>query len=220
MSTQTADYLEAIHEMSAGEVRSFDHASWDEYERLLADVGENPGVRISYHRGRLEVMTLSRRHERYSRLLEHFVVILAEECGLECDSCGSMTIRKSAADSGTEPDGCYYIQNAERMRDRAEPDFSVDPPPDLALEVDITHGSPDKLAIYAALGVPEVWRYDGVRAEFYCLTAGRYAEVEASGLFPFLTSQTLAAFIVLGVAEGNATARHSFREWVRTHKPS
>lgn len=163
-------------------------------------------------------MTLSRRHERYSRLPERFVIILTEECGMECDSCGSMTICKSAAHSGTEPDESFYIRNAARMRDRAGPDFSVDPLSDFALEVDITHGSMSKLPICAALGVSEVWRYDGTRAVFYDLTDDQYAEVGASDLLPFPTPQVLPSFVALGVKEGDASARRSFREWVRAHK--
>jgi Uma2 family endonuclease len=96
---------------------------------------------------------------------------------------------------------------------------NYDPPPDLALKVDITHGSLSKFPIYAGLGVPEVWRYDGQRVEFYRLVGDAYLQIHTSAAFPFLTPEVMTQFLRLGEAEGHTKARRAMRDWATANKP-
>src|SRR5262249_48910267 len=134
--------------------------------------------------------------EREKRFMGRTVETLTVEMKLNVCSCGSMTIRRPDLAKGFEPDECYYIQNEPLVRGTRELDFTVDPPPDLGLEVDVTSSSIDREALYAAIGVPELWRFDGVKLEFLVLQANRvYARVERSRCFPFLTPHILMTYL-------------------------
>ncbi len=148
--------------------------SWENYENLLEAVGEASGLRISYDTGVLKIMTLSTEHENYGRLLQMMIGNLCIHLRLEIISFGSATIKKSRFEKGTEPDACFYIQTAAQIGNRINLDFSVDPTPDVAVEIDLHHESLYKFPIYAALGVSEIWRYDGKTLEIHLLENGKY----------------------------------------------
>src|ERR671939_1507804 len=150
---------------------------WETYERLLADLQDSSAPRLTYDRGTLEIMSSSSEHERYNRTIAQVVEELAVEMEIDLDNLGSTTFRREDLDRGFEPDSCFYIQNAVRVRGKKRIDLTVDPPPDLVIEIDITSPSLDKFPIYAAVGVPEVWRYDGTHVTMYRLTGERYVEV-------------------------------------------
>src|SRR3954454_19090485 len=151
---------------------------WEGYERMLELVGDRP-IRLTYDRGDLELMVPSHDHERYKSLLGRLIETLTLELDLPCDAAGSTTWRKQLEDRGLEPDECYYLANAERVSGR-KIDLEVDPPPDLAIEVEISRSALDRMGIYAALGVPEVWRFDGETLRVAQLRAdGTYADVAA-----------------------------------------
>ena len=137
--------------------------SWETYERLLADHLDSSSPRFAYDRGVLEIVVVSERHERPNRLIAQLVEVLAEEMALELDNLGSATFRRKDLQRGFEPDSCFYIQSEERVHGKASLDLNVDPPPDLAIEVDITSHYLPGFPIHARFGVPEVWRYDGER---------------------------------------------------------
>src|SRR5262249_46378599 len=151
------------------------------------DLGERPGVRLTYDRGRLEIMSPLPEHENYHIVLAQFVRVLAAESGMRYRSFGSTTFRREDVERGLEPDDCFYLASLPRILGRRDLDLARDPPPDLALEVDITHSSLDRLAIYAALGVREVWHFDGQSITCHVLNAqGGYEQQESSLAFPFL----------------------------------
>jgi Uma2 family endonuclease len=189
---------------------------WRTYQRLLRAFDEHAGIRLTYDRGALEIMTLTLGHESWSHLLGRFVVILTEELNLPLAAGGSTTIRRRRSRRGLEPDECYWIQNEPLVRGRNRIDLRVDPPPDLAIEVDISRSSLDRLGIYAALGVPEVWRFDGQTLTFHVLGAnGEYAASSHSRAFPLLAAADLLSFLLQrGQSEENTLGRQ-FRAWVR-----
>ena len=153
------------------------HAAWSTYEAMLREL-DGRHLRITFAEGSLEIMTLSYEHEKYGRLFDKLVTLLSLGLRVPIASGGSPTLKSSLRDKGLEPDQCYWIKHERRMRDRTAFDGETDPAPELAIEVDVTHSSLDRLAIYAALGVPEVWRFDGLRLLVYRL-GGRQESEEA-----------------------------------------
>ena len=141
--------------------------SWQMYQSLLKDFEQQPRMRLTYDRGLLEIMMPLAPRETYKKLLGRLIETLTEELEIEIRSLGSLTCDREVLARGLEPDQCYYIQNEATVRNCERIDLTQDPPPDLAIEVDITSSSIDQLAIYAALGVPEVWRYDGQLLTMY-----------------------------------------------------
>jgi len=133
--------------------------SWETYERLLAGHEEESSTRFTYDGGILQILVPSARHKKPHRILASLVEVLAEEMALNIESLGSTTLKRPDLLKGFEPDSCFYIQHADAMRDKDEIDLTVDPPPDLVIEIDITSPLLDKFPLYAAVGVPEVWRY-------------------------------------------------------------
>jgi Uma2 family endonuclease len=141
--------------------------SWQMYQSLLKDFEQQPRMRLTYDRGLLEIMMPLAPRETYKKLLGRLIETLTEELEIEIRSLGSLTCDREDLARGLEPDQCYYIQNEATVRNCERIDLTQDPLPDLAIEVDITSSSIDQLAIYAALGVPEVCRYDGQLLTMY-----------------------------------------------------
>jgi Uma2 family endonuclease len=188
---------------------------WTTYKRLLR-LFDNRHLRITYDRGELEIMTLSPEHERLKCLLAYLLLVLVEELGWNMASFGSMTMKRRQRRRGLEPDSCYWIQNEPAVRGRDRVDLRKDPPPDLALEVDVTHSSLDRLSIYAALGVPEVWRFDGQALAVHLLGTGKtYAESPQSRAFPFLPMTELVRFLGMRAGVSETELVRQFRAWVR-----
>ena len=175
-----------------------ENISWDTYERLLGEHQNNSGTRFTYSQGKLEIMVLSARHEKYKDLLTLLVNVVAEQMGVDIISFGSTTFRRQDLERGFEPDACFYIQKADQVSDKDELDLNVDPPPDLIIEVDISNSSLDKLPVFAASGVSEVWRYDGKRLTILHLSKGGYNETQKSVAFPQVTRQILDELIIAG----------------------
>src|SRR5438552_1319533 len=197
-----------------------DDIDWRTYTRLLHAFDERPNIRLTYDRGSLEIMTLTHEHESYAHLLGRFVVVLTEEFGLPIKGGGSTTFRRRQRRKGLEADESYWIASEPLVRGKDRIDLRIDPPPDLALEVDVTHSSLNRLGIYAALRVPEVWRREGETIVCYLLGAdGRYTISATSRAFPGLAPADLMNFVALrGQMDENALVRQ-FRAWVRQHFP-
>ena len=189
--------------------------SWQTYEALLKDLESQRGIRLTYDRGLLEIMTPLAPHERNSRLIGRLVEALTEELNIEICSLGSLTCKREDLARGLEPDECYYIQNEPVIRSLELIDLNQDPPPDLAIEIDITSSSINRLALYASLGVPEVWRYDGSRLIIYQLEGGEYRVCDRSSTFPLITSSEIIRFLELRKSNGETALIRLFREWVR-----
>ncbi|MBW4497500.1 MAG: Uma2 family endonuclease [Oscillatoria princeps RMCB-10] len=188
--------------------------SWAEFEAILEEIGEHRGSRVAYYQGILEIRMPLPKHEKAKILIGEFVKILLDELGTDWEPYGSTTFKRPEMAAGVEPDDCFYIQNAARMVGKERIDLSADPPPDLALEVDIT--SQTQLSAYVALGVPELWRYAEGRVEIFVLRSGEYVPVETSPTFPNLpVVEKISEYLKMSQTEGAGAARRAFRKWVR-----
>lgn len=189
---------------------------WRTYARLLHIFAEHRSVRLTYDRGELEIISPLPEHESDVDMLGRFVVVLTEELGLPIKAGGATTLRRKRKRRGLEPDHCWWIAHEPQMRGKRALDLRVDPPPDLAIEVDVTSSSLNRMGIYAALRVPEVWRLDGPALTFQVLGAGgRYAESPHSLAFPLVTPADLVGCLALrATLDENAVVRQ-FRAWVR-----
>jgi Uma2 family endonuclease len=191
------------------------NVDWQRYVAISDAIGE-VHVRVTYDRGNLELMTVSHGHERWGKLLDRFFAVLVEELSMPCQSGGSTTFRREDLERGIEPDDCYYLDNEPLVRDKDEIDLTIDPPPDLAFEIDISRSSLNRMGIYAAIRVPEVWRFDSEVLRVYHLTdEGRYVEVDRSRYFPFLSLRDLEAFLHRRGEMDETSLIKTFRLWVR-----
>ncbi|NUQ63362.1 MAG: Uma2 family endonuclease [Pirellulales bacterium] len=193
--------------------------SWEFYEACLNELGDR-NIRLTYDRGTLEFMSPSETHNRSKRLLGRLIEALTEELGIEIRSEGSTTWRKKRLRRGLEPDEAYYVEHEPLVRGRETIDPAVDPPPDLVIEVEVTRRIVDRLGIYAALGVREIWRCaaDGLRV-FVLGDDGKYHEADQSPSFPFLPLEEVNRFFARRNEMGETAWVRSFREWVRQMKP-
>jgi Uma2 family endonuclease len=189
---------------------------WPTYERFLRLLADRLSIRLTYDRGTLELLSPSHEHENQTYLLARLVDALTEELNLPVKGGRSTTFRRRKKQRGLEPDSCWWIANEPLVRGKTMIDPRRDPPPDLALEIDITHSSLDRMAIYAALRVPEVWRWEGQTLVCYVLGGdGRYAVSAVSRAIPGLVVADLAPFLLLrGQMDENAIVRQ-FRAWAR-----
>jgi len=191
------------------------NVGWDDYEAMLQIVGERH-IRVTYDRGTMEVSMPSQRHEQAAQLLGLFVTRLAEELEVPYEPLGMTTWRKPNAEKGLEPDQCYYIQNHAVVREKELLDLDIDPPPDLAIEVDITSSSLNRMEIYAELRVPEVWRYDDRTLLMYRLqTDSQYELCESSQIFAGLQPADVERFIASGRTTDKIRWARELRDWVR-----
>jgi len=189
--------------------------SWETFEALLRETGEDRGSRFAYDCGTLEIMTPLFEHENPKSNFGNFIIALAEELDIEVRSAGSTTLKRKIAKKGIEPDTCYYIQNEAAIRGKQKLNLETDPPPDLAIEIDITSSSVNKFDIYAALGVNELWRYNGQDLTFYHLVEGQYIECESSIAFPIVSVSEISRFIAQSKTSREIALLKSFRVWVR-----
>lgn len=218
MSVAPADYLAAIEHLPVGAVLRFDDVPWEDYQNLLADLGEGYAVRIFYDNGRMEVMAPSSTHEKPKSIIHTLVTALRDELDIDIESLGSTTLKKEMRAAGAEPDDCFYIQNAALIIGTEYLNLNRDPAPDLVVEIDRTNSSLDRFAIYAALGVPEIWRLARRQVRIHLLSGDRYQESQNSGAFTFLTAQAVSDFVARGLKEGERKVAVAFREWVRQHR--
>lgn len=174
------------------------HVRWDTYERLMADHEDARSPRFTYDRGVLEVMVPGNLHEGLAELVSFMMGAIAEGRDVDMTALGSTTFKDAGWDRGFEPDACFYLQNAARVRGLRRIVPRVDPPPEIVFEVDITSSSIDKLALYAQFGVPEVWRHDGTTATILLLDDGGYRAGDSAAV-PGLDAATLTRFLAEGL---------------------
>jgi len=191
--------------------------SWPTYE-ALRDAPENYHVRMTYDRGDLEIMSPSKSHERYAYFIGRLIDVWTEELNIDVQSCRIMTFKREDLDRGLEPDNCYYVEHEPQMRQKTELDLAIDPPPDLAIEVEVSAPVIRKMPLYAAFGVPEVWRFDGETLQVHRLNpAGQYEPRDGSVCLPrFPIAQVLDVLRQVNTASETALVR-SLRDWVRKH---
>ncbi|MEG4985221.1 Uma2 family endonuclease [Microcoleus sp. BR0-C5] len=188
--------------------------SWQTYETLLAEIGDRQ-IRLTYNRGNLEIMVPSPEHERFKTIMGRFVETLAEELEVRIEPLGSTTFKRPEL-SGVEPDECFYIQNLSAVKGKKRIDLNQDPPPDLVVEIDITSRSENSLQVYADLGVPEVWIYNGSRLRINRLENGEYVEGEISLAFPSLPILEIVRFLEQAETMDYLELVKAFRNWVKS----
>ena len=189
---------------------------WHLYQTIAESRGDRPLPRLTYHHGVLELMSPSFRHEALTSRVRIFVFMLARGPGRPCLDAGSTRWEREDVSSGKEPDACFYLENEPRVRGLRDIDLTIHPPPDLAVEVEISHPLSDALRVYEALRVPEVWRYDGDSLTFLHLgNDGTYIEESTSRSFPMLHS--LEALEVLAKAEelSQTVWSNEVEEWAK-----
>ncbi len=187
---------------------------WSEFEHILEELGEKRAARIAYSERILEIRMPLPKHEREKSILGDVVKILLEELEIDCECFGSATFKRQEMDFGIEPDDCFYIQNHRAVMGRDRLDLSVDPPPDLAIEVDVT--SKTQINAYLSLGVPELWVYEGQKLKIYGLQAGDYQSVDVSPTFPTLPILTwVTEVLAQSLTEGRSPALRALRQKVR-----
>lgn len=191
------------------------NVSWETYGRLLNDHLDSSAPRFTFDRGMLEIMSPSPEHEKFNRRIAQLVLAFAEEMGVESEDLGSTTFRREDLERGFEPDSCFYIENEESIRGKSRIDLTVDPPPDLVIEIDLTSLSMNKLPIYARIGVPEVWRYDGRRFVILKLEGDGYVEANESIVLPPATAAALSDLVEKGKTTQRTDWLRAVREWVR-----
>ncbi len=185
--------------------------SWEAYLQILDALPQARGSRLTYDDGVLEITVPSELHEFSGRSIERFIVTLIEVMGLKIKTMGSTTMNYPTLKKGAEPDNAYYIQNQPLVKGR-NVDFSQDPPPDLVVEVDITHTDIAKNQFYASLGVPEFWRFNGKVWRIYQLQEQVSVEVEFSPTFPQVPKERLYTFLEQA-KEDEIAAVQNLRSW-------
>lgn len=217
---QPASILSQIRTLPASERRIFYGVTWMEYQKLLDDLGEHRSVLVSFSKGVLEIMPLSRGHEHHKELVSGWLLILSEELDMNIEPNGSTTLQLEALQSGVEPDTSFFIRHADLMVGKATHDLHEDPPPDLVFEIDISHPRYSKKEIYSRMGVPEFWQYNGEIFKIFSLAGSDYVEVESSPSFPFIRSSDLESFLERSKSESRLSSLRNFREWAKANKPT
>jgi len=202
------------HVSSEKAVIHLDHVPWETYCRLR-EIPENASVRMTFDRGALVLMSPSKRHEHVSELLGQLVVEWAVARELEFQSCGTVTFQREDLARGTEPDKCFYTQHEAAVRDRDELDLTVDPPPDLAVEVDVTAVSQRKLEIYAAVGVPEIWLWRDETLQVLRLQGEHYRETAGSTALPGFPVDGVSRLLQRRRELGNLALLREFRQMIQ-----
>jgi Uma2 family endonuclease len=188
--------------------------SWKTYEALLAESIDRR-LRMTYNRGNLEIMAPSPEHERFKKVAGRFVEILAEELDLRIAPLGSTTFKLPQL-SGAEPDECFYLNNIDLVRGQKRLDLTIDPAPDLVVEIDVTNSSQNRLQVYAELGITEVWIYNGESLAIQQLRNGVYSRSQTSQFFPSIPILELAGFIQQAETMDYLELIRVFRSWVRS----
>lgn len=192
----------------------FRNITWQGYQQLLGIFGDRRSALLTFDRGILEITMPLEEHEFSGRLIELFVRILVVELGLKLKTMGSTTLDRADLERGAEPDNAYYIQNQHLVAGR-KVDLATDPPPDLVVEIDITHSDINKPALYASMGVPEFWRYDGQEWRIYQLQDHKYIETSGSNTFPLASKAKLYEFLAIAQVD-EVQAELDLRNWVKS----
>ena len=191
------------------------NVSWSELESILSEMGDERAARIAYSAEVLEIRMPLPKHERTKSILGDAIKILLEELAIDCECFGSTTFKRQEMNYGIEPDDCFYIQNHRLMIGKDRVDLSIDPPPDLAIEVDVT--SKTQMDAYLKLGVPELWIYGDGELKIYTWQLGEYHLSTVSPTFGALPVLSLIQDMLdSSVSTGRSPALRDFRQAVRS----
>lgn len=203
--------------LQAEEIIHLSGISWQTYENLLNELSVSRRLRLTYNRGNLEIMVPFPEHERYKKILGRFVETLSEELEISIDPLGSTTFKRPDS-IGAEPDECFYIGNINVIRGKKRIDLQLDPPPDLVIKIDITSGSKNRFEVYAIMGVPEIWLYNGTKFTINILQNNEYVSVNQSLAFPNLPLLEIADFLAQVEQKDYLDLVREFRNWVKSKK--
>lgn len=208
--------MSILDQLDVGESLALYDLTWQEYKQLLVEHGSHR-FRHTYDRGTFEVMLPLMRHECLKTFLRRMVHATVDEWEIHVASFGSMTLWRKELQLGIEFDECYYFATEALVRCGFDLDFSVDPPPDLAVEVDIASASVNRMPVLATLGVPEVWKLDDDgQLSFWRLHQNkRYNEIDRSVTFPFFSPLDLQRFADLRFKLGDLELVRRFRDCAR-----
>jgi Uma2 family endonuclease len=210
-----AAVLKAVPPPEPGERFVFDDVDWSFYEQVLRAVGDRR-IFVTYFRGILEVMSPSYEHDWSAERLSMLIRIVCDELDVEVVGAGSTTFRRRRVSAGLEPDRGFYIGNVKAILGKRRIDLNSDPPPDLAIEVEISRRIGERQSVYEALRVPELWRYSrrGLRVLQLSVT-GRYLEQGHSAAFPALPLEQVHHFVQMGWEMDDVTWGRAVRRWIR-----
>ena len=187
---------------------------WQEFEAILSELGENRASRLSYSNGVLEIMVPLPEHEKDKEIISYMVQFLLENLNIDFEPLGSTTFKNERMNQGVEPDACFYIQNYQAVIGKNRLNLELDPPPDLAIEIDIT--SRTKLENYQLLKVPELWRYTNNGLQINLLQKGKYIQSSSSPNFPNIPIIELVNHYVKESQEvGRSEAIRGFKKWIK-----
>jgi Uma2 family endonuclease len=216
MDVQTVTPSTPVQEQVPAEARVvLRGVSWQTFQALLADVGDDRAWRFAYDQGVLEIRMPLLNHEVPKGLIEDFITAVADVLEIEVMKAGALTLEREDLIRAVEPDTCFYIQNESRVRGLEEIKLPDNPPPDLAVESDYTSSSLNKFTIYASLGVPELWRYRNKTLQVYRLVEGKYEQCTQSPTFPFLPIAEVPGFIEQSKTIGQRSVVRSFKARIR-----
>jgi Uma2 family endonuclease len=212
----TAVVATPIHqiELAPGSAICIPEVSWEGYLALLVQLGDRRTTRLAYDSGVLEIRMPGQTHEAINRVLAAIALTLAEELGFEFNDLGSMTMNRPNLSKGAEPDSCFYIQNAQAGQGLGDT-IPSDLPPDLAIEVDIANRSDSKLRIYQAMGVPEVWLYQGDSLKIKQLEGGAYVDSLTSLAFAIVQADQLNQWLQFRRTGTDLTVVRAVRQFCR-----
>jgi len=194
--------------------------SWDSYITIAEALDSQPGLRLTYDRGSLEFMTTSNLHEFLKKWYSRFVEVITEECDLPIATFGSMTFQRADLEQGFEPDDCFWIEHELQLRGRRDYHPTNDSPPDLLIEIEVSRSEIDRMAIYATMGIPEVWRIDAQQLIIEVLQPDQtYQQSTSSRSFPNLPITELTRFLPRSPQDDSLTLIRALRNWVRQHTP-
>jgi Uma2 family endonuclease len=189
--------------------------SWQDYIQLGNILCDRPALRLTFDRGTLEIMVTSKEHEFYKTRLGRLIEILAEEFNLAIDPGGNMTFQSEELEKGLEGDNCWWIEHEEQVRGKLTWDPAVDPPPDLLLEIEVWRLA--RMALYAALKVPQVWCCDGKSLRVYLLQPdGTYLQANESPTFPGIPVSEIVRFVQPEL--DYLAAQRELRAWTKRHR--
>lgn len=193
------------------------HVSWETFNRLLEELGDQRNQLLTYYLGNLEIMSPLGEHENNNRFIESLIFVIADELNLNLKKFGSLTLKSDKEKQAVEPDSCYYLNNEPLVRNKQHIDLTIDPPPDLVLEIDITSGSLNKLPIYCTLKVPEIWRYNGKNLTVFCFNSetNNYQQCPKSKIFSWLDLELIPQLINQSLNIGETATLKQFRQWIK-----
>ncbi len=196
-----------------------EHVSWETYESLLADYVDQSAPHFTYDRGKLEIVSPSIPHEKDNRTIQRMAEFIAAEWLIEFQNVGSATFKREDLRRGFEGDTTYYIQHEHEVRHKHQIDLTFDPPPDLVVEIEVTNATIAKLPLYAAVGIPEIWRIRGEQVVFLILQNGIYEPLHQSLALPPLTSEVATRFLIDSHSQGQIEWIHNVRSWAHDQAP-